>query len=1222
MAKDLQMIADRWMMESRQLVNWGSYEGYHEFRPSMDKDLPVTLLAGASESGKSTLVDAQISLLYPTGTPFNKASNSGRSERSDYTYLLGMVGVGDTGDGDRPITLRGRDANGVPQAVWGAIVDTYRNLTDGQTLSCGKFLYLMPGDERSAVRRQYVVWDRMIDPRAMDAYRDTPFTPTQLKAAYPQCLTFPSAEAFHEHIWSVMGLSAEACRLLAKIQSADAPSRLDDIFKQGVLGVPEALDLARTTVDDYDRYAENFRAMEDKANRMAKLRAIRDDYARYGEMQRQARRFAPVDPSTPSGKETIRRWALARMTGEVAAQLPIDDDEHAARQADAVAAGRRADDLRSRIDAIRGQMQGLDGGNLARLEYERETAKRTLEDVRETHDRIAANHGAAGKPMPDSEKAWEQARIDAVTFKVAYDRRNDELEDARNEAFGRRSAANETLRTLERDYQRQSAHRTRITQQMDETRAMLCRATGLTPDELPYVAELMDVRDEDERWRLAMNVVYAPIAQTILVDKRHERGFAAKVSTIDPHAMARRTWQFVDTTRDYGDGEAAAGAGVNVAGADTGIGEWMSGKLRYREDSPFSGWLREQTRSDRFDARCVTAIDDTDRDTRQVQLDGQIKSGKRGQYGVKDRQQIIGFVNKQYLDLLRRQIDDARTQVEQAEQAYADAKTATDRLHRERELADQLAYTAWEKIDVAGAERHIDEIEATIASITNDPKLAKLADMRDTLNEELDRVQRQRIEAEQAARSAAAAAQAGRAWLDAHGDADDDTDVAHAGDVRTGAASSTAILGDDIIDELTQAYEQRFAGFGDTALRAHMIIGAGLTAPASASSGTAASAQPDGTFADRVVAGMCTAMAAHITTLNERADTARTGVELKMSAYIDQYAADGDALTASVNDYRYYLEELDSLTHLAAVAATDAEYRRCLDHLLMSLLTVKRAIDTDAGDIRDQLDRINAMLDGQRFGPRHGSLSLHADVRNPDRAFSAQLQRTIRTLNDWKSAQNGTGTSVAASDASGKSEAQSDGAGMNGSKRAFAACATMIELLRHELAQVKDVNGIRSYGARDLDPRCRSSFYAIVHHDDGQDERITSTGGRSGGALQELTSFVYGAALIYLLGGGMENRLKPSYTTLFLDEALIKADGRYTQRALGVLPRLGFQVIVSAPESKTGEILEVSTKAYVTRKDPDTGLTSLHEATWSGYADALDEPGAGDGTVKTPDANR
>ena len=137
-ATDVQMIADRWMLESRRLINWGSYEGYHEFRPSTDHKLPVTLLAGASESGKSTLVDAQISLLYPTGTPFNKASNSGRSERSDYTYLRGMVGVGSTETGDEPLYLRGRDENGAPQPVWGAIVDTYRNQTTGQVLSCAK----------------------------------------------------------------------------------------------------------------------------------------------------------------------------------------------------------------------------------------------------------------------------------------------------------------------------------------------------------------------------------------------------------------------------------------------------------------------------------------------------------------------------------------------------------------------------------------------------------------------------------------------------------------------------------------------------------------------------------------------------------------------------------------------------------------------------------------------------------------------------------------------------------------------------------------------------------------------------------------------------------------------------------------------------------------------------------------------------------------------------
>ena len=390
-------------------------------------------------------------------------------------------------------------------------------------------------------------------------------------------------------------------------------------------------------------------------------------------------------------------------------------------------------------------------------------------------------------------------------------------------------------------------------------------------------------------------------------------------------------------------------------------------------------------------------------------------------------------------------------------------------------------------------------------------------------------------------------------------------------------------------EALAESYEQRLSGLGDATTRAHMIIGAGTPQRM---------AQGD-TFADRVIAGIGKDLEARVSMLEGRAASARTAVEARMGAYIEMYAGGDDTIAASVDDYRYYQDELESLSKLATVEATAVEYHNCLDKLLMSFLTIKRAIDTDAGDIHDQLERINAMLDGQQFGPHHGSLSLHADVRRPERAFWSALTRVIGTLNDRKAAQT-----------------DDD---LDGARCAFASCAAMIDMLRREIGQIRDVNGVKSYGARNLDPRCRSSFYALVRHSDGQVERITSTGGRSGGALQELTSFVYGAALIYLLGGGMDNKLKPSYTTLFLDEALIKADGRYTRRALSVLPRLGFQVIVSAPESKTGEILEVSTKAYVTRKDPDTGYTTLHEARLDGIdeTEGADEP---EGTVESDDA--
>ncbi|PJM74976.1 ATP-binding protein [Bifidobacterium simiarum] len=1157
MRQDMQIVADRWMLESRRIVNWGSYDGYHEFRPSTADANPVTLLTGASESGKSTLVDAQISLLYPTGTPFNKASNTGRSERNDYTYLRGMLGVSDGGDADRPIYLRGRAADGSPQAVWGAIVDTYVNRNGGERLSCGKFLYCAAGDARNDLRRQYVVSSEPIDPRLMDAHRDTPFTAAQIRATYPGCLTFPNAEAFHAHIWRIMGLSAEACRMLHRIQSSDAPSRLDDIFKQGVLGVPEALTLARAAVDDYERYDENFHSIEDKMRRMALLRDVKDAYGRYERADDDAGAWARVDPDSETGLAAIREWTRRRMAGEVRERIPVDErdrDEHA-RELEL--ARREAKELQDRIDEIGVRMRGLDGGDLHRLETELDQAKDAAAEAQALRGRLGDRFRAAGLDMPQDGESWDRTRRELAGSEERYADEMERLEHERDGVIGERGRIEDRLASLRRDRDRQRSRRTRITQSMDESRALLAKAVGLPAEELPYVAELMDVREEDEQWRTAMNVAYGQIARTILVDRRHEEGFAAKVSGIDPSLMPRRTWTFVDTgTAGFEDADAVDVGDGHEADEDGG---WLSDRLRYREDSPFRDWVRTRTRSARFDARCVEAIDDANRDERQVQRDGQIKSSDRGYHGTKGMHAIIGFVNESYLDQLQRRIDEVEDGLHEADGRYRDVRERIGALRARHELADRLAYTTWDKVDEDGARRRVAELAERIDERREDPEMSRLAEQRDRLVRRRDEASRRVTRVESDLDATDAALEAARRWMESHGAGPD-------GD-KTGDAG----LSEEIVGTMAEAYERGLSGVLRSEDRAHVIVGVGGTGE---------------TFGVRLVAGIADDVRGRIASLRRGADEARASVELRMASYRERYAPDDDALTDDIGDYRFYLDELNGLEALAATDATDGEYANCLDKLLMDFTQLNRAIDTDARDIDDQLERINAMLVGQRFGPRHGSLSLHADVRRPDPTFTGQLRRVMNRL-----------------EARRRGADETDGAGDDGDvRRLFASCAPMIERLRQELDQVRDANGIRSYGARNLDPRCRSSFHAIVHHEDGPDERISSTGGRSGGALQELTSFVYGAALIYLLGGGMSGQ--PTYATLFLDEALIKADGRYTQRALSVLPRLGFQVIVSAPESKTAEILGVADRAYVAYRDLDTGRSYLQEASLETADDA------------------
>ena len=221
--------------------------------------------------------------------------------------------------------------------------------------------------------------------------------------------------------------------------------------------------------------------------------------------------------------------------------------------------------------------------------------------------------------------------------------------------------------------------------------------------------------------------------------------------------MPRRTWQFVDTARHYDD----TGAHANILTGEQD-GDWLSGKLRYRDDSPFADWLRSRRprTNDSTPYASPPSTTPTAPTVRCRPTVGSRKSGARGQHGTKDRAQVIGFVNETYLNALAAQVDAARNALSQADTDYTAAKTQSDNLHRELELANQLAYTSWERIDIAGAQRTITDTQDAIASIKNDPKLAELAERRDELNAELDRVERQRIESDQAAARAGSAVEA------------------------------------------------------------------------------------------------------------------------------------------------------------------------------------------------------------------------------------------------------------------------------------------------------------------------------------------------------------------------------------------------------------------------------------------------------------------------------
>lgn len=1130
----IELNPPHWVLQERQLVNWGSYGGYHTFNPSTMFDGTVTLLTGQSESGKSTLVDAQVSLLYPTGAAFNKASNAGRSDRSDYSYLRGQRGIRNDNGHDEPVFLRGMTDDGEPYAVWGAIVDRYEDTTGGGTLSIAKFMTLPAGGRSEDVDKFFLVSRDPIDPRLMDDYRDDVFSVPLFKRVYRTATVYRQANLFHEDVWNRFGLTESACRLLHRMQASDAPSQLDDIFRKGVLDEPSALHRGRALIGDYTQFSENFTAIEHNLRRVDLLERMADKHIRYMDERKRMETLRAVDPERAGSAEARKAWLGARVHECIARVAPTYEQGVAENQTKVASAQRETDRLDAELETIREQKNGHGGDRLQRLQEQLRDAERERERMSARIERLVPQFTKAGRTVPRTANAWQALAEEAVGVRDAYDERRKEFDALGYPLQERYSAMRREVEELQADIERKRRSRTRITKEMAEARTMMARAAGLEPEQLPYVAELMDVQGGEEQWRTAMNVVYASLAPVILVDKQYERGFARAISRIPHASMARRNWQFVDVQQDY-HGEPREG--------------WMSGKLTFNEESPFAGWVRARVADARSDARCVTHIDDSDVRTRQVQEDGQIKDGAHGSHGTKNISQVIGFVTEAYLRELADELERLERTMDRANGEIERISARKAELEAQRDLAQAVLAVDWNDIDVQTADTNIAMLHGEIERILADPALAELDKRERECKDALAGARKRLARAEDELAGAKHASRAARAWLEAHGDE------------RPPALNEAC----------TALLEQAFDGYFGTGTageeRAARMLGldAGSRAPGhGAAAGTAVNATLHalGKHAEK-------AARAWLEELRGVCEARKSECETAMAAYIEQFMANDDRVSADVENFQVFEHDLRELNASTIRASADEEYFHSLEKIHQDLMQLNTALDADRSKILEQIGKINRLLERYPFGARRGRLSIEPQVSKSDPQFLAALRARLADLNAYQQ--------------QGRKDIEQ-------CKQLFAACAPFVELVKASF----DEFAANKRGNANLDPRRRSRFFGEVTDPDGTVERINSTGGGSGGYLQELTSFAYGAALMYLLAN--DNATEPSYATVFLDEALIKADGQYTRRALSVLPGLGFQVIVSAPEAKTGEIMASASKVVVARKDPENGLTELRAA--------------------------
>ncbi|NQX13596.1 hypothetical protein HQQ80_18360 [Microbacteriaceae bacterium VKM Ac-2855] len=720
----------QWTAESLQVVNWGGFEG-HRSIPFSPRS---TLVSGASGTGKSTLLDAYLAVMMPSDVPFNGASNDatvgrarGAEQRNLLTYLRGKV------DSTRdPATgqLRDKNLRGTDGPTWGAVGATFVS-GDGNRYTALR-MYIVP---RRATRNTEIAMtlatvEGDFDLRRLEAFVPRRFEKGELEARVPGLVVRETYAQFAYALHSRLGIGASgdgnrAMRLLARIQAGQNLPSVDGLYKSMVLERPSTYEAADRAIAHFGALDEAYEAMVTESQKAKVLERIPQLHADLTAARESARSIDSLGV-TQEGDTPFSLW-IARskdeLLGEEIARNRRDRTEAQATHHAAKARQLAAD---VRLGEISEQIRDNGGDARGRL-------ARQVEELQERHDGVAAaravfeSRTAVLETELSSRAHLDIARSSATRFLEDLGDRQSTLQNERDALLRSMLPLENRNRALRKEKDSLGARNGSVSTRLHNARVELARAAGLDPAELPFVAELLDLRPGEEHWRTAVEVSLHSLARILLIDGRKLDAFSRAIDrvkvpfrisfegvTVQPHTL-------VDTDQ-----------------------RMISGKLLYK-DSPFSTWIQDRVQAPHTDALCVDGAAELGGGGRRVTAAGQTRDGSRGAHGELGGAPIIGFTSEHRLAAIDVELLEVAREIE----ALGLRRDAVSReltgLVARRSASEYLLAVEWASIDVATVRDELDRIRAAHdALLASSDVLRALEEQKSALLLEADASARER----------------------------------------------------------------------------------------------------------------------------------------------------------------------------------------------------------------------------------------------------------------------------------------------------------------------------------------------------------------------------------------------------------------------------------------------------------------------------------------------
>jgi uncharacterized protein YPO0396 len=678
-----------------EVLNWGTFDG-QVWRLTCDTE--TALLTGDIGSGKSSLVDAITTLLLPSHKiAYNKAAGAEARERTLRSYVEGHY------KSERVESTGRSRSKGLREdrTTYSVVVGVFSNVGYDETVTLAQVF--QQRDTTGQPYRFFVTATKELSIATdfADFGSDLRDLRKRLRASGVEI--FDEFPKYSTSLRRLLGIRSEqALELFHQTVSMKSVGNLNDFVRDHMLEPSDASDRVRDMIAHFDDLTKSHDAVKRAREQLELLEPIVEACQKYDAVL--------LDRETRESERAAARAFIAELRSRLLSdELAVLEEEGARlwQEQDATKATQQVlADERDALIEERAKAGGDRIGELERLAREAES-----QASRRRQSRAWVDAAAGLEPvLSDADFTALTARVSAERVASAGEKRR--LDVASADAIGREKELQRTCERVAEELVSLEQRTSNLPIEQVEVRARLCADLGLSPDDLPYAGELLDVSAGRAEWRGAAERVLRGFALSLLVPQQHYESVAG--------------WANSRRLTFTGRGGQAVGAKLvyeRVPRQQLRLqpqqheGLVLADCMDYKE-SPFRDYVMDQLVR-RADHRCTDTLEEFRSQPRAVTREGQVRSGGRHEKDDRNRvddprRWVLGWANELKIAALRQELEEllARQEVARAE-ATALLEERDDLQARLEGLARLEGFPSWSDLDVeeaqARAQRHTEE---------------------------------------------------------------------------------------------------------------------------------------------------------------------------------------------------------------------------------------------------------------------------------------------------------------------------------------------------------------------------------------------------------------------------------------------------------------------------------------------------------------------------------